>query len=66
MRDSDENIGIRIEIDQLTTAVFLTKVWKPPNVAQADAITQQGEEELEGIAPLGTPLTPSLLNTSTV
>ena len=48
------NEGTKKEIKAraLTAAVFLAEVGEPPDVAEADAESQDGEEELQRRAPL--------------
>ena len=36
----------------LTSPILLAQVGEPPNVSKSDAVAEEGEEELEGVAPL--------------
>ena len=45
----------------LTSTIFLAEVGEPPDVAEADAEAEDGEEELDGAVPGGS-LAPLLLH----
>lgn len=38
---------------KLTTPILLAQIWKPPDIAKANAVTDDAEEELHFAAPRG-------------
>jgi hypothetical protein len=37
---------------KFTSSILLTEIGKPPDVAESDAITEKGHEELDRVLPL--------------